>query len=73
MLLHISLSIVVFYAVKENKKKYLLQAIILHAVFDVPAAMYQCGVINIWLAEVLLLGFMIICIMYARKFIKSHV
>lgn len=73
MILHISLSVVVFYAVKENKKKYLLQAMILHAVFDVPAAMYQCGVINIWLAEVLLLGFMIVCVMYARKFIKSHV
>lgn len=54
MSLHISLSVVVFKAVHKKKIAYLLLAIILHAIFDIPAAMCQSGVIGIALAEVIL-------------------
>ena len=46
MLFHIALSIVVFYAVKRSKVALYLLAILLHALFDVPAALYQKGVIT---------------------------
>lgn len=54
MTLHVALSVVVLEAVKTKKKQYLLLAILLHAVFDVPAALYQCSVIPMWVAEILL-------------------
>lgn len=46
ILLHIGLSIMVFYAVKKSKSWLYILAIVLHALFDVPAALYQCGVIT---------------------------
>ncbi len=42
MALHISLSVVVFYGVRRSRLLYLFIAMIFHAVFDVPAALYQC-------------------------------
>lgn len=67
MSLHISLSLLVFQAVHESKTGYLLLAIILHALFDVPAALYQCGVIGIGFAEVLLFAGTIVSVCVARK------
>lgn len=67
MILHISLSLVVFQSVRENKNGYLVLAIILHALFDVPAALYQCGVIGIGFAEVLLSASAIVSLCVARK------
>lgn len=49
MTLHIALSILVFRSVEEKKVSYLFIAGLLHAVFDVPAALYQCGVLPIFL------------------------
>ena len=55
MIIHISLSILVFYAVKERKYIYYFIAIICHAVINFPAALYQAGVItNIYLIEVII-------------------
>lgn len=67
MVLHIALSLVVFQAVHESKIGYLLLAIILHAVFDVPAALYQCGVIGIGFAEILLFAGALVSVCVARK------
>ena len=51
--LHISLSVIVYYAVYEEKKVWLYPlAILLHALADCPAALFQAGVLtNVWLVE----------------------
>lgn len=68
MTLHISLSVVVFRAVRQYKAKYLVLAVALHALFDVPAALYQCGVIhNMPFLEGLLLILCLGCAFYAKK------
>lgn len=67
MTLHIALSVVVFRAVKEKKTAYLFAAIALHAVFDVPAALCQCGVLGIAVCELLLLVMGAACGCFAAK------
>ena len=65
MLLHISLSVFVFAAARSRAKRgYLAFAIGLHAIFDMPAALYQFGYIKqlfpfeLWLA---------VCSLYALR------
>ena len=68
MTLHISLSVVVFRAVRQRKAGYLGLAVVLHALFDVPAALFQCGVLHsTWLVEALLLVLCLGCAAYAKK------
>lgn len=66
MSLHISLSIVVFHSVKSRKIAYLFLTILLHAAFDVPAAMYQFGVLGKIPAECLLMIGAVVCVAVAR-------
>ncbi len=54
MLLHVGLSIMVFYAVNESKIGFYVLAVVLHALFDVPAALYQVGVLNLYVVEAML-------------------
>ena len=54
ILLHIGLSIMVFNAVRRSKIGYYLLAILLHALYDVPAALYQTGVLNIYIVEIMI-------------------
>ncbi len=68
MTLHISLSVVVFRAIRQRKARYLGLAVVLHALFDVPAALFQCGVLHsTWLVETLLLVLCLGCAAYAKK------
>ena len=54
--IQISLSVLVFYAVKEKKYIYFFLAILCHAFIDFPAGLYQMGVIsNIYIVELLIL------------------
>ncbi|WP_225220869.1 YhfC family intramembrane metalloprotease [Bacillus norwichensis] len=53
--IHMGLSILVLYGIKKGKKTYLLYAILLHAVIDFPAALYQKGIINIFVVEAYLI------------------
>ena len=52
MLLHISLTVIVFYGVVSEEKRYLTLAIILHMLMDTFAALYQRGVAALWSVEV---------------------
>ena len=52
MLLHIGLSVVVFYSVVNAKKTYLLLAILLHMLMDSFAALYQRGLLPLWAVEI---------------------
>ncbi len=57
MLLHVGLSIMVFCAVRDSKKHLFVLAILLHALFDVPAALYQAGIVSLYLVEALLAAY----------------
>ena len=46
MLLHTGLSVLVFYACKKSKYGLYVLAVLLHALFDVPAALWQAGVLR---------------------------
>lgn len=46
MLLHTGLSIIVFHAVKKHRTGLYFLAVALHALFDVPAVLYQLGIIK---------------------------
>ena len=52
VLLHIGLSVVVFYGVKNGKKAFLPPAILLHMAMDTFPALYQRGVVPLWSVEV---------------------
>ena len=55
MLLHTALSVMVFYSVKKHRAWLYFLAVVSHAMFDVPAALYQYGIIdNIYIVEVIL-------------------
>ena len=54
MILHVGLSILVFYSVRRSKVWLYILAILLHALFDVPAALYQTGVIGLYVVECIL-------------------
>lgn len=65
MLLHLSLSIFVFAAARSRaKRSYLPFAVVLHAIFDMPAALYQLGVIQDLFAVEL---WLIVCALYALR------
>ncbi|RST77019.1 YhfC family intramembrane metalloprotease [Siminovitchia acidinfaciens] len=61
--IHLGLSILVLYGIRKGKNIYLLYAILIHAVMDFPAALYQKGIINIFIVEayllILAIGFII--------------
>lgn len=65
--IHITLSVVVFYGVKNHKIRYLFLAIVAHAILDAPAALYQKGAAPLWIVEFWLLVCLVALIFYARK------
>ena len=52
MLLHIGLSVIVYYGVTNSRKAYLPAAIFLHMLMDTFPALYQRGVLPLWSVEV---------------------
>lgn len=68
MLLHIALSIFVFVAARDKtKRRYVLLAIVLHAVADAPVALGQRGVLPGWAVELWIAVFALWCLRAARK------
>ena len=69
ILIHISLSVYVFISAHEPRKRwYLALAIGLHALFDMPVALFQRGVLqDMWLLELWLLVFAVYLLRSARK------
>jgi uncharacterized membrane protein YhfC len=66
--LHIALSILVLYAVKTGKIKYFFSAIVFHALFNIPAALYQKGIItNVLIPEIFILLFAVIGLVFIVK------
>lgn len=52
MLLHIGLTVIVFYSVKNAKNEFLPLAILLHMLMDTFPALYQRGAVPLWAVEV---------------------
>ena len=52
MLLHIGLTVIVFYGVTRKKRGYLQAAILLHMLMDTFPALYQRSVLPLWSVEV---------------------
>ena len=52
MLLHIGLTVIVFYSVVNSKKCFLPLAVLLHMLMDTFPALYQKGVVPLWSVEV---------------------
>ena len=52
MLLHIGLTVIVYYGVVNAKKSFLPMAIILHMLMDTFPALYQRSVVPLWMVEV---------------------
>lgn len=73
MTFHTAASVVVFVSVKIKGKIWLFPtAILLHALMDLPAALYQRGVIgNIVIAEILMAVFTALTVVLAYKMYKS--
>ena len=71
--LQISLSVLVWYAVVRKDRVWLFPAaILLHAVVDFPAALYQTGVIsNIFAVEGIILVISLLCALLARYVYKK--
>lgn len=66
--IQVALTMVVLYAVKYRKFQYLLLAILLHALIDVPAALYQTGIVtSIYMVEGIVAIFFIIALIYLVK------
>ena len=72
--IQISLSVLVFYAVKEKKYIYFFISILCHAFINFPAGLYQMGVIsNIYVIELLILVEAIVLgIIVFKKLIKKY-
>ncbi|MFD1708685.1 YhfC family intramembrane metalloprotease [Siminovitchia sediminis] len=72
--IHIGLSILVLYGIKTGKKRFLFYAILIHAVLDFPAALYQKGIISIFVVEgylLLLAAAFVIWIVKSRRLFIS--
>lgn len=60
MILHIGLSMLVFSAVKRSRISLYFIAVLIHTLFDVPAALYQFGVLNLYVTEVFIAIFAVV-------------
>jgi len=73
--LHIALSLLILLAVVKKKFTYCIYAVLIHAIFDYPAALYQTGTIkNIWIIElyIAIIGFLsLIFIKKAEKLVSG--
>lgn len=65
--IHIGLSVLVLNAVKKHKPFYLLAAIIIHGIFNIPAVIYGPLNISIWLVEAYVIIFAVISIIWTRR------
>ncbi|MBW6464519.1 MAG: YhfC family intramembrane metalloprotease [Firmicutes bacterium] len=65
--IHIGLSVLVLYAVKKRKVFYLLAAIIIHGIFNIPAVIYGPLNISIWFVEAYIIVFAVISVILTKR------
>ena len=67
MLLHIGLTVIVYYGVINAKKAYLAMAILLHMLMDIFPALYQRGAVSLWAVEVWAAVWTVVIVFIAGK------
>ncbi len=65
--IQIAFSLMVLYSVKFRKVRFLFYAILLHAIADFPAGLYQMKALNLWVTELITLAFAGIAVYYIVK------
>lgn len=66
--IHIALSILVLYAIVQKKMGYFFLSILLHAIINIPAGLYQAGVIeNIFIIELFFIIFAAVAVIWTLK------
>ncbi len=71
MLLHIGLTVVVFYGLETVKKRYLLLAIVLHMMMDLFPALYQRSVVPLWSVELWAAVWTVVTVFVAVKLYRK--
>ena len=71
MLLHIGLTVLVYYGVVNARKACLPMAILLHMLMDTFPALYQRGVIGLWAVEVWAAGWTAVTVFIAVKLYRK--
>lgn len=71
MLAHIGFSVIVFYSVFRGKKAFLPMAIILHMLMDTAPAMYQRGILPLWVVELVAAFWVALIALIARRLYRS--
>lgn len=72
MVLHVSCSVLVFNSVLKKDINYLGYSFGLHALVNVPAALFQKGVLTeLWLTELFIIGFTVLAAVFAYKTYKK--
>ena len=71
MLLHIGLSVIVYYGVCSGRKACLPAAILLHMLMDTFAALYQRGAVPLWSVEVWAALWTAVALFIARKLYRK--
>lgn len=71
MLLHIGLTVIVYYGVESGKKIYLPLAILLHMLMDLFPALYQRGVLPLWSVEIWAAFWTIVVLLIAMKLYRN--
>ena len=71
MLVHIGLTVIVYYGIVRAKKGYLPLAILLHMLMDTFAALYQKGVAPLWTVEVWGALWVIVIVVIAVKLYRK--
>ena len=71
MLLHIGLTVIVYYGVISAKKIYLPMAVLLHMLADIFPALYQRGLFPLWAVEVWAAFWTAVILLIAGKLYRS--
>ncbi len=67
MFLHIGFTILVAYGIAEGQKRYLLLAVLAHAVTDIFPALFQRGVVGMWVTELWVCACAILIMAWGRR------
>lgn len=67
LLLQIAFSLMVWKAVSQKKVVWLFAAIAIHAAFDIPAGMYQAGLMSMPMVQILMIGAGVVVLAFFLK------
>ena len=67
LVVHIALSLVVLFGVRNKRPVFLLYSILLHALLNFPAGLFQKGVLNIWVTEGFVLLFAVASLIFLSR------